>query len=266
MTTRMTPQRLARLIADGDTDAVREAVSAAPRLLGRTVEHSGQGGWTPLHLAVAAGKAEIVRVLVKEGADLTAATEDGRTPLHVALECAPKLVPVLRKLGAPLDPGSAAFLDDVETLAGHLDDGAPMTDLATGTDLLSWAALGGAVSTARLLLDRGARAGGGALFAAAERGHVELVRLLLAAGADVDRRDPDSGCTALHAAVAGSADGAAPEIVRLLLDAGADVDATTTDGASALDITRVAAARGKRGDRGTTDAVIELLVSRGAAD
>src|SRR6476646_5131867 len=157
MTTRMTPQRLARLIADGDTDAVREAVEAAPRLLARTVEHSGQGGWTPLHLAVAAGKADIVRVLVKAGADLGAATEDGRTPLHVALECAPKIVPVLRKLGAALDAGSAAFLDDVETLGGHLDDGAPMTDLATGTDLLSWAALGGAPSTARLLLDRGAR-------------------------------------------------------------------------------------------------------------
>jgi ankyrin repeat protein len=185
----------------------------------------------------------------------------------VALESAPDLVPVLRKLGAPLDAVSAAFLDDVETLTRHLDDGAPLSDRATGTDLLSWAAYGGAPATARLLLERGARADGGALYAAAERGHTELVRLLLAAGADVDRRDPDSGRTALHAAVAGRADGAAPEIVRLLLDAGADVDATTTDGASALDITRVAAAQGRRGgNRAATDAVIELLVARGAAD
>ena len=53
----------------------------------------------------------------------------------------------------------------------------------------------------------------------------------------------------------------------MLLSAGADVDATTSDGASALDISRVAAARHRRGDAGRAtgnDALAELLVAHGA--
>jgi ankyrin repeat protein len=269
MTTRMTPQRLARLIADGDVEAVRAAVTDAPRLLDRSVERGGQGGWTPLHVAVAEGQEEIVRLLVKVGGDLTATTEHGRTPLHVALESRPALVVVLRELGAPVDAASAAFLDDVEELTRELDRGAELVDPATGTDLLSFAAAGGSARTARLLLDRGADAGGGALLAAAGGAHVELVTLLLAAGADADHRDPDTGRAPLHAAVAAGPEGDVPEVVRLLLAAGADVNATTNDGASALDISRVAAARNRRGDAGratASDALAELLVAHGATD
>ena len=43
------------LIAEGDAPTVRSAVDAQPRLLSTAVERDGQGGWTPLHLAVAAG-------------------------------------------------------------------------------------------------------------------------------------------------------------------------------------------------------------------
>jgi hypothetical protein len=46
VTTRMTVQRLERLIAAGDVDAVRTAVQSSPGLLTRTVERDGQGGWT----------------------------------------------------------------------------------------------------------------------------------------------------------------------------------------------------------------------------
>ncbi|TFV52384.1 ankyrin repeat domain-containing protein [Blastococcus sp. TF02A_35] len=267
MTTRMTVQRLGRLIADGDVEAVRSAVAEAPRLLTGTVEHEGQDGWTPLHLAVAGGRAEVVDVLVDAGADLSARTEHHRTPLHVALEHAPDLVPLLVSRGAPVDAPSAAYLDDVERLTAELDGGAALTDPTTGVDLLAWAAFGGAAGTARLLLDRGADADGGALHAATTAGHLELVRLLLEAGADVDGRDADTGRTPLHSAVAAGAAGDAPEIVRLLLDSGADVDATTHDGASALDISRVAAARHRRADEQAAtgnDALVELLVAHGA--
>ncbi|TFV68099.1 ankyrin repeat domain-containing protein, partial [Blastococcus sp. CT_GayMR20] len=60
MSARMTVQRLGRLLADGDVDAVRTAVEATPGLLARTVERDGQGGWTPLHLAVAEGQPDVV--------------------------------------------------------------------------------------------------------------------------------------------------------------------------------------------------------------
>ena len=239
-TTRMTAQRLVRLVAAGDLDAVRTAVTESPHLLHRTVERAGQGGWTPLHVAVTEGREDVVRLLAGAGADLAARTEHGRTPLHVALETHPELVAVLRELGAAVDAPSAAFLDDAEQLARELDRGAYLVDPLTGADLLSFAAAGGALGTARLLLER---------------------------GADVDRRDPDTGRTPLHVAVGAGTHGDAPEVVRLLLAAGADVHATTNDGASALDITRVAAARSRAADAGRateSDALAALLVASGA--
>jgi ankyrin repeat protein len=268
VTTRMTVQRLGRLIAEGSAEEVRSAVADAPRLLTGAVERQGEGGWTPLHLAVACGHADVVRVLLDAGADLSVRTEGHRTPLHVALEHAPELVPVLVEAGAVVDAPSAAYLDDVDRLTAELDAGAPLTDPATGVNLLAWAAFGGAAGAARLLLARGAGPDGGALHAAAAGGSAELVRLLLEAGADVDRRDPDTGRTPLHAAVAAGGTGSSPEIVGLLLDAGADINATTHDGASALDISRVAAARHRHADEGQAsgnDALVELLVAHGAS-
>jgi ankyrin repeat protein len=269
MTTRMTVQRLVRLIAAGDVDEVRTAVAENPRLLARAVERDGQGGWTPLHVAVAERQEKIVRLLVEAGADLSATTEQGRTPLHVALEQAPELVGVLRELGAPVDAASAAFLGDLDQLREELARGAHLSDPVTGLDLLAFAAAGGSVTTARLLLEHGADPDRGALHAAAAGAHVALVRTLLDAGADADRRDPESGRTPLHAAVTAGPDGDAAEIVRALLAAGADVNATTHDGASALDISRVAAARSRSADAGRAtgnDALAELLVAHGATD
>jgi ankyrin repeat protein len=208
-------------------------------------------------------------VLVDAGADLTARTEFNRTPLHVALQLRPDLVPLLRDLGAQVDAPSAAYLGDVEQLSRHLDDGSAPGDRTSGVDLLSWAAFGGAAATAKLLLERGADADTGALHFAAGGARLELVRLLLTAGADVNRRDPATGRTPLHAAVAAAPAGDAPEIVRVLLAAGADVNATTHDGASALDMSHVAAARHRRGDAGRADgndALAELLVSHGARE
>ena len=269
MTTRMTVQRLARLIADGDVDAVRTAVEASPALLTRTVERDGQSGWTPLHLAVADGRSDVVRVLVDAGADLSARTEFNRTPLHVALQGRPDLVPLLRDLGAQVDAPSAAYLGDVDQLARHLGDGSTPGDRTSGVDLLSWAAFGGAAPTAELLLERGADPDTGALHFAAGGARLELVRLLLKAGADPNRRDPATGRTPLHAAVGAAPADDAPEIVRVLLAAGADVNATTHDGATALDMSHVAAARHRRNDAGRADghdAIAELLVSHGGRE
>ena len=269
MTTRMTAQRLVRLVAAGDADAVRAAVSDSPGLLTRTVERDGQGGWTLLHLAVAEGQEEIVRLLVDAGADLAARTDFNRTPLHVALQLRPEMVPVLREIGAEVDAPSAAYLGDVDELTRRLDDGTDPGDRVGGADLLSWAAFGGASATAELLLARGADPDTGALHFAAGGARLALVRLLLEAGADANRRDPATGRTPLHAAIGAGPDGESAEVVRVLLAAGADVHATTTDGASALDMSHVAAARHRRGDAGRAsgnDALAELLVAHGATD
>jgi ankyrin repeat protein len=274
MSTRMTPQRLARLVAAGEADAVRQAVTAQPRLLAATVERDGQGGWTPLHLAVAAGRTDLVEALAAAGADLDARTERGRSPLHVALEHSPDLVAVLRRLGAPLDAAGAAFLGDADQLTRALDTGAGPADPATDVDLLSCAAAGGSVSTVEVLLARGSAPGADALHAAAAAGSAPVVEVLLRAGADVDARDRDTGRTPLHTAVAARASGAAGDaaaVVAALLAAGADVNATTNDGASALDITEVTAARRRaalaaeaRALERDADPLSHLLIAAGA--
>jgi len=259
---RMTAQRLAGLVAAGDAAAVRTAVQAQPRLLTTTTEREGQDGWTPLHVAVAEGRAELVDLLLDAGADLEARTEHDRTPLHVALSHAPQLVDPLLARGAQPDGAAAAYLGDTDRLAARLDSGESAVRDDADMSLLGFAALGGSTAAVQLLLDRGADPDDGSLLAAAHAGQPAVVALLLAAGARVDRRDPDTGRTALHAAVEAGPEGGHLECVRALLAAGADREATTSDGATAQDVARVAAARARAaGDGSPTphDALVDLL-------
>ena len=160
-------------------------------------------------------------MLVEAGADLTARTEFNRTPLHVALQLRPELVPLLRELGAAgrrAERGLPGRRRRSSTR--HLDDGAgPATGPAAST-CCPGRPSGAPRPPPKLLLERGADADTGALHFAAGGARLELVRLLLDAGADVNRRDPATGRTPLHAAVAAGPAGDAPEIVRVLLAAG----------------------------------------------
>jgi hypothetical protein len=116
MTPRMTAPRLARLVAERDADAVRAAVAGNPALLTRTVEREGQGGWTPLHVAVAEGDegdpAAVVRVLLAAGADVDATTSDGASALDISRVAAAR---------HRRDDAGRATRDDalVELLAAH---------------------------------------------------------------------------------------------------------------------------------------------------
>jgi ankyrin repeat protein len=90
--------------------------------------------------------------------------------------------------------------------------------------LVGAAAKGDNVSVADLLAsgtnpNEADESGWTALHAAATRDHVDVVRRLLAAGADVDARSADGFTPLLNAASAGS------DVVEALLDAGADVTA-----------------------------------------
>ena len=123
------------------------------------------------------------------------------------------------------------------------------------TRLVKAARDGDAAIVAELLeqkIDPDARNADGhtALLAAATNACGECVELLLAAGADPDLSEPDSGWTPLMtAAFFGWAD-----IARQLLDAGAEVNATNRYGETAL---LQATFRGQ-------DAVVEVLLARGA--
>ncbi len=144
---------------------------------------AGFGGNTPLHEAVEKGDAEIVKILVAAGADVEAKGYFDRTPLTLATEeGATEIMQIL--LGSGPDADTPASGEDKE---------------ATSTPSI----------------------GSEALYTAIEKGDVEMVRLLVEAGADVNAAEGFGGNTPLHEAV----EKGDVEIVKILVAAGADVEA-----------------------------------------
>ncbi|PCG88332.1 Hypothetical protein PENO1_110850 [Penicillium occitanis (nom. inval.)] len=125
----------------------------------------------------------------------------------------------------------------------------------SGTTALQWAAMRGSLEINRLLLEKGADVNawgskyGSALQAAAEGGHIEIVQLLLEKGADINAQGGYHGN-----ALQGAATGGHIEIVQLLLKKGADINAQGGKYGNALQ----AAAQG--GDLET----VQLLLEKGA--
>ena len=120
VTTRMTVQRLGRLIAAGDVDAIRTALGSSTGCSAAPSSGPARAAGPRCTSPSPRGRARSSRLLVGAGADLTARTEHHRTPLHVALQFYPDLVPLLLELGAVLDAPSAAYLDDVDELDREL--------------------------------------------------------------------------------------------------------------------------------------------------
>jgi ankyrin repeat protein len=163
----------------------------------------------------ARGKTEAVAGLLASGADPNTADEEGWTALHAAAVF--DHLPVVRLLleaGAAVDPRSA---DGFTPLLNGARASADVVDalLAAGADpnahdeRLGWRPL-----------DR-----------FADYGNVDGIRLVLAAGAEVDARD-FAGATALMAA----AENGEADCVALLLDHGADASIRTEDGSTAASL------------------------------
>jgi hypothetical protein len=136
----------------------------------------------------------------------------------------------------------AALRGDATRVRWLLERGASAALSHTGYAPLTWAAERGHLEVVRILLAAGAnvraetvcgvRRGWTALHSASSSGDVEVVRALLAAGADVTVAYSLNLYTALHfAAVAGSVD-----IVCELLAAGADAALEDVDGCTARQI------------------------------
>lgn len=74
------PAKLERSILKGKLASVTRLLERHPEWIAST----NQYGATPLHLAAASGRLEIVELLLAYGADIQAQTSDGYTPLHTA--------------------------------------------------------------------------------------------------------------------------------------------------------------------------------------
>jgi uncharacterized protein len=152
------------------------------------------------------------------------------------------IAPQLARLGQPLDLHEAAALDAADRVGALLDGGAHVDARSPdGFTPLQLAAYFGAPAAAALLIERGEQVDAVAdnpqriapLHAAVAGRHAEVVRLLLAAGAQPDSRQHGGWTPLLAAAQHGDA-----EIVAALLDAGADPTAANDEGVRPAELAR----------------------------
>lgn len=188
-------------------------------------------GETPLMTAARTGDVTAVRLLLASGADVNAKEGvRGQTALMWAVD--QKQAEVARALienGADLHARSDVW-SQLENTAGNANPVGDFEMAHGGSTPLLFAARNGDLASARVLLDAGAdvndtvAAGMSALVVAAHSNHGGLAEYLLERGADPNAAK--AGYTALHAAVLrGNVD-----LVKALLAHGADVNALVLHG------------------------------------
>ncbi|SPO04697.1 related to ankyrin 1 [Cephalotrichum gorgonifer] len=242
------------------------------------VNFRGITGRTPLHFASCQGNPEIVKILVQEGkADLEAADDNDDRPAYFpSLWGRPQVLEALLDMGADPDMGIApdSTVGRWSPLVTAIDDGfeqcarllldnkananivGPHGDCGTA---LRYAAVKGHVDICRMLLEAGADPNSSLMgrpillqtienYQSTTDHQLEVLDLLLAHGVDVNTKDAN-GVPALIQAVKYSQDDV---LVRYLLDHGADVNIRDRDNDSAL---HQAALSGKY-------SVVELLLER----
>ena len=192
---------------------------------------------TALHLAAAAGEVAICRALVAKGADCD--VKNARLQTAVDLATSNKQLAVVRLFQPTLSDKEftdeacastarlrAARAGDLETLRATTDEG-QMTALMVACRAGQFAAVEELLASSHI--NAQSASGFTALYLASEEGG-ELVRLLLAHGADVALADFDDGGAPLARACFFGHEACA----RVLIDAKAAVDAADSDGWTAL--------------------------------
>jgi len=172
-----------------------------------------------LHDAAARGDAGEIEQLIAEGEKPRIQDANSRTPLHVAAYLRRHdAARALLRLGA--DPNALdAERYDVVTIAAVNDD----------LEMLNIALAAGA--NARAVTSPYA---GTALIAAAHRGHMEIVRALIAAKAPLNHVNNLGWTALLEAVVLGNGSAKYAAVVDALVKAGADVNIADRQGTTAL--------------------------------
>lgn len=213
-------------------DAARHGRRSAVLALlasGADVHVKDREGYTPLMHAAQEGHAEIVSDLIAAGAKVNVKTIEKSTPISLAVGHT-DVLRVLLKAGArvkPYDLRLAVVNGNLESIRLLLDAirARKLTPDAETLSMAIWSDSGSSsIDVVRLLLDAGldvnARDGSGRpVLVAACWKSIELVRLLLDAGADVNARG-EGGISALSASMMGRP----TNLARLLLERGADIE------------------------------------------
>ena len=256
------PQSLFNATGNGNSAKVKQLLAD-----GVNPNAANSNGWTALMVAAAKGRFEIVKMLLAVDANPNASTDKGGTALMCAAqEGYPEIIKVLLGAGAntnaSTDEGGTALMCAAQE--GHSEiakmliaDKADLdaTDKHDMTALMS-AVKRGHAETVQILLDAGANpdaatdGGYTALMVAAmtplrqyaqalgidlpnslrDDVRIDLVKSLLAAGANPNAAATSNGMTTLMWAANGD-----PEIIKILIAAGASPDLRNLSGSTAWD-------------------------------
>ncbi len=291
-------QSLLESIRAGNQQAALESIKS-----GADVNAKESNGTTPLIWAVHGGDLALVEKLIKAGAKVNAMNDYGASAMSEAAELGnPKIVSVLLKAGAdpesPNADGETALMvvarsSNVETAQLLLKAGAKVnaTEQWKGQNAVIWASAQSQPKMLELLLKAGGnpnsrskvnerdrqitaerrfqwRPAGGmtALIYAAREGCLECTRLLVKAGAAIDKGDAENVTPLLTAIINMHFDTA-----KYLVEAGANIDKWSLRGEnpvySAVDVNTVP--HGGYPDRPSTDTttslqMLQILLEKGA--
>jgi ankyrin repeat protein len=241
-----TGEAISQAIRARDLPAVRSLLDASPELLKAGDLRSNQ----PIHWAVMTRQPDLIDELLARGADINAARQDGARPIQLTngdyhyrgWRDVPKDVTTtpaevlehLRARGAYVDISTAASLGDLDRVRELLDQEPSLANRVS--EYVTYYVGSGAP-----------------LKNAAARGHLEVVKLLLARGADPNL--PEEGIAPHGHALYSAVYYGHREIARLLLENGAYPSPPVESSADALSIAI-----------GNADsAMVELLCSYGSS-
>ena len=275
------------LVAHGaDVNASSKALDVPRRRNGQSI--LPLGSWTPLMYAARQGALDATTALIAAGADMNQIDPDGATALVLAIINANYDV-----AAALIEKGADPNIGDKEAKMAALYAAVDMHRLAVGhgrpnpkpsgnldaVDVIKLLLAHGANPNATLIAplfqrqhtggDRALGEGSTPFMRAAKSGDVAVMRLLLAAGADPKKTQPNGANALMLAAGLGWRDGspAAPaydqgserdatDAIKLCMESGLDINATTNTGETALH----AAVSG----RGAVS-IVKFLVENGAS-
>ena len=262
MSTASKPQ--ANLFKGAEKGKVEVALKALDA--GAELEAGNEHGSRALHLACREGRLELVQLLLTRGADSRAINRRGCTPLHEAL---------LARSNAP-NADLDARVRIVELLLARGVSADAEDSLGRRPLWLASSIRGDCGKTVvAMLLERASdltgtgRDGYTLLHMGCIFGHTELVRRCLAAGLPVNAKEQSGGTALFHACYFGDV-----EAAMLLFEAGADACVVSNEGWNPLhrlcgsdearNWAQTARFGGPKKPRSAADALVELLLSRGA--